>query len=105
VPLVIRSVAVWLNVFIPWDVSGMTLTVPAGPHTGKTALDGAALLLTDQRAFSNDRWANSRMHSCVTIDVAGREPAVTVTHRCDGRSRVIPSGARSSVAPAPTPGG
>jgi hypothetical protein len=79
----IRSVAVWVNVFIPWDISGMTVTVPAGPHAGKTALDGTALLLTDQRAFSNNPKASSRMHSCVTIDLSGSEPCVTVTHRCD----------------------
>jgi hypothetical protein len=82
-PAVIQSVAFWLNVFIPWDISGMTVTVPDGPHAGKTALDGPALLLTDQRAFSNDPQARSRMHSCVTIDLARIEPAVTVTHRCD----------------------
>jgi len=79
----IRSVAVWVNVFIPWDISGMTLTVPGGPHAGKTALDGSALLLTDQRAFFNNPQASSRMHSCVTIDLAGSGPTVTVTHRCD----------------------
>ena len=81
--MVVQSVAVWLNVFIPWDISGMTVSVPAGPHAGKTALDGTALLLTDQRAFSNDPRANSRMHSYVTIDLAGSEPAVMATHRCD----------------------
>jgi hypothetical protein len=81
--VVVRSVAVWVNVFIPRDISGMTVTVPSGRHAGKTALDGTTLLLTDQRAFSNNSQASSRMHSYVTIDLAGREPAVTATHRCD----------------------
>jgi len=79
----VQFVAVWLNVFIPWDIPGITVRVPSGPHAGKTALDAHTLLLTDQRAFSDDPRASSRMHSCVTIDLAGSEPAVAATHRCD----------------------
>src|SRR5438309_12117762 len=79
-----RSVTVWLNAFVPWDISGLTATVPDGPHAGKTAIADSTLFhLTDQRAFSNDPLASSRMHSRVSIDLAGSEPAVTVTHRCD----------------------
>lgn len=84
VPRAVRSVAVWLNVFIPFDVSGATVTVLDGPHAGKTALDlGSVLLLTDQRAFSRDLGAASRMHSHVGLDLSGSEPAVTIRHRAD----------------------
>ena len=84
VPGVVRSVAVWLNVFIPFDVSGAGVPVCGGPHAGKTALHiSSALLLTDQRAFSRDPGAASRMHSHVGVDLSGGEPVVTITHRCD----------------------
>jgi hypothetical protein len=84
VPGVVRSVAVWLNVFIPFDLSGETVPVCGGPHAGKSALDiGSALLLTDQRAFSRDPGATSRMHSHVGVDLSGSEPVATITHRCD----------------------
>jgi hypothetical protein len=77
-------VAVWLNVFVPFNLESAIVTVPAGPHAGKTALDlGSTLLLTDQRAFSADPRATSRMQSCVTIDLGGGEPVVSVAHRCD----------------------
>ncbi len=79
----VRSVAFWLNVFIPRDIVGLTVTVPTGPHAGKTALDGSARLLTDQRAFSSDPRASARMQSHITIDVSGSEPGVTVVQRAD----------------------
>jgi hypothetical protein len=79
-----RSVAVWLNVLVPFDIDGAIVAVPAGPHAGKTALDlGSALLLTDQRAFSADPRATSRMQSYVTIDLGEGEPIVSATHRSD----------------------
>ena len=84
VPAAVRSVAVWLNVFIPAHVLGATVTVHGGPYAGRTALDlGSVLLLTDQRAFSRDPGAASRMHSHVAIEVSGREPVVTIRHRAD----------------------
>jgi len=84
VPGAVRSVEVWLNVFIPFDVSAATVPVPGGPHAGKSALDiGSALFLTDQRAFSRDPRATSRMHSHVGVDLSGNEPIVTITHRSD----------------------
>src|SRR5215470_20228046 len=82
-PVAIRHVTFWLNAFVPRDVSGMTVTRPRGPHAGKTALEGRARLLTDQRAFSRDQDATSRMHTRVTIALQEPEPVVTVTHRAD----------------------
>jgi hypothetical protein len=73
---------VWINVFIPFDLSGATVRVRRGPHAGKSAVDiGSTLLLTDQRAFSHDPRAASRMHSYVTIDLSAIEPVVTIAHR------------------------
>ena len=83
-PGALRSVEVWLNVFVPFDVSGATVPVRRGPHAGKWALDiGSSVLLTDQRSFSRDRHAASRMHSRVAVDLAGGEPVVTISHRGD----------------------
>jgi hypothetical protein len=83
-PAAVRSVAVWINLFIPFDLSGTTVPVRRGPHAGKSAVDiGSTLLLTDQRAFSHDPRAASRMHSYVTIDLSAVEPVVTIGHRVD----------------------
>jgi len=83
-PVAVRSIAIWLNVFVPFDINGAVVTVPAGPHAGKTAVDlGSALLLTDQRAFSTDPRATSRMQSYAKIDLGEGEPIVSVTHRSD----------------------
>jgi hypothetical protein len=80
----VRSIAIWVNVFIPFDLSGSTVRVRRGPHAGKSALDiGSALLLTDQRAFSRNPDALSRMHSYVRLDVSAGEPVVTMRHRVD----------------------
>ena len=83
-PGALRSVEVWLNVFIPFDVPGPTVPVRRGPHAGKWALDiGSSVLLTDQRSFSRDPRAASRMHSRVAVDLAVDEPVVTIRHRGD----------------------
>ncbi|MCI4348490.1 MAG: hypothetical protein L3J97_07740 [Thermoplasmata archaeon] len=83
-PMAVRTVAVWLNVFVPFDINGAVVMVPAGPHAGKTALElGSTLLLTDQRAFSTDPRATSRMQSYVRIDLVEGEPIVSLTHRSD----------------------
>lgn len=66
-PTPIHSVKFWINAFIPRDVSGYTKPVPGGPHRGKTMIPGpnpvSDCYLTDQRDFSNDIHAKSRMHS------------------------------------------
>ena len=77
----IESVTFWLNAFVPRNVSGMTVTLPAGPHAGKTAIDGPVRVLTDQRAFSHDPDASSSMQTRVSIGLQGPEPTVTIAHR------------------------
>lgn len=89
--------------FIPFDPPGAIVRVPDGPHAGKAALDiGSALLLTDQRAFSRDPRAASRMHSYVRLDLSAGEPVVTIAHRvdrtiaCDRRTGAVVSESRAS---------
>lgn len=103
-PAAIRSLAVWINVFIPSDLPGATVRVRRGPHAGQSALDiGSALLLTDQRAFSRNPGAAARMHSYVRLDLSADEPAVTIGHRvdpaiaCDRRTGTVVSRLRPSA--------
>ena len=105
----IRSVKFWVNAFIPRNVPGYTMTVPAGPHLGKTMIPGPQSVgvptiqltpywfphigktwvgvsdcyLTDQREFSNDIHAKSRIHSEFRLDVTGPVPTLTQWHNCD----------------------
>ena len=83
----IRSVKVWINAFIPQNIHGYTQRVPAGIHTGKTMIPGPNPLsdcyLTDQRDFSNQIHAKSRMHSEVKVDFSGSQPIITQWHNCD----------------------
>jgi hypothetical protein len=53
-----------------------------GEFKGLTALSGSPRYLTDQRDFSNDLRASSRMHSFVKVDLAASEPVLTQRHRC-----------------------
>ena len=83
----IRSVKVWINAFIPLNILGYTQRVPAGIHTGKTMIPGPNPLsdcyLTDQRDFSNQIHAKSRMHSEVKLVFSGNKPILTQWHNCD----------------------
>ncbi len=106
----IRTIKFWINAFIPRIVPGYTLTVSAGPHTGKTMIPGPQSLrvptirptspmypprigstrvgvsdcyLTDQRSFSNGIHAKSRMHSEFTLHVGEGRPRITQWHNCD----------------------
>ena len=72
----IRTVTVWLNAFIPRDVAGLTKKVSdSGANkdssmAGKTMFDTVAGCgLTDQRSFSAEINASSRMHSEAKIDL------------------------------------
>ena len=108
--VVIKSIKFWLNAFIPKDVSGYTMTVPAGPHAGLTMIPGPTTVgvvipprpspfmffqpirkmhlgvsdcyLTDQRDFSNYIHAKSRMHSEVKIDFSASPYKMTQWHNC-----------------------
>jgi hypothetical protein len=110
-PIAIRSIKFWINAFIPRDIPFYTLTVPKGPYAGLTMIPGPANIrvpipprpspyvifqkmqvahvgfsdcyLTDQRTFSNDIHAKSRMHSEVKIEFTGPFPVMTQWHNCD----------------------
>jgi hypothetical protein len=79
----IHSITFWLNTFIPRDISGATTIVRGGEYKGLTALSSPPCYLTDQRNFSNDLRAVSRMHSWIKVDLGGLEPVLTQRHRCD----------------------
>lgn len=83
---------VWLNAFIPVDLEGAE-RVSSGPHAGKTMLSSPgpvdAWFLTDQRGFSDEPTAHSRMHSefmlaLPTCDVLRED------HCCDDTVQVDP---------------
>jgi hypothetical protein len=78
----IHTITFWLNAFIPRDVVGATAMLHDGEYKGLTALSGPPCYLTDQRDFSNDPRARSRMHSLVEINLDG-EANLTQLHRCD----------------------
>ena len=79
----VRSLTFWLNAFLPWSIPGVTTTLMKGPYTGHSAIAGPHYCLTDQRGFSSDARASSRMHSKVTIDLTKEVPTLTQEHRCD----------------------
>ena len=54
-----------------------------GEYKGLMALRSPPCYLTDQRNFSNDLWASSRMQSWVKVDLSDAEPVLTQQHRCD----------------------
>ena len=73
---VVKTVKIWMKAFIPQDILGYTATVPDGPYRGQTMIPGppfrsgpSGCFLTDQRDFSTDIDAKSRMTSIVVIDV------------------------------------
>jgi hypothetical protein len=101
----------WINAFIPGTVSGYTQSITKGTHAGKTAipLPGVARFhpgntlkprntgyLTDQRSFSGDPSASTRMRSIVTVDLTpGSCYPLTALHETSGTTEVdIASGAQ-----------
>lgn len=86
--MTIESVKFWINAFIPHTVRGYTQVVPGrGTHAGRTMIPhpilGKDCFLTDQRTFSNDIGASSRMHSEFTITFGRQLPVMTQWHHCD----------------------
>jgi hypothetical protein len=82
-PQPIKTVKVWLNAFIPSNVSGVTIPVPSGGD--RTMLAGpptTGCFLTDNRTYSENIHASSRMHSELTVDVAGPTKGLE-WHNCD----------------------
>jgi len=68
----ITTVKFWLNSFIPRDIPGQT--EPAPNHPEQTMINPRFIpgcYLTDNRGFSNDVHAYSRLHSEIVIGVSG----------------------------------
>ena len=64
-------------------MSGATAILDQGEYRGLTMLSRAPCYLTDQRNFSNELCARSRMHSFVKVDLTTSQPVLTQQHRCD----------------------
>lgn len=83
----INSIKFWINAFIPLTVTGYTKSIPGLP--GQTMIPGPGVnplsdcYHTDQRGFSNNIHASSRMHSEAKIDFSGGSPTFTQWHNCD----------------------
>lgn len=81
-----RRIRIWINAFIPKDIPG--LTKPAGGrYLGDTMIPGPVhgvsdCFLTDNRSFSSNPAASSRLHSLCDIDLAQKSVASQM-HRCD----------------------
>jgi hypothetical protein len=107
----------WINAFIPGAVAGYTQSITKGTHSGKTAipLPGVARLhpgntlkplnvgyLTDQRSFSSNPAASTRMRSIVTVDLTpGSCRPLTALHETSGTTEVdIGTGAQLGFANA-----
>jgi hypothetical protein len=105
----LRSVKFWIKAFIPRDVAGYTRAVPADvvappgiPGPRRLSRDGLTMIrgpqpwsdcyLTDQRSFSNDIEAKSRIHCEIRIDLAtvetGKLPRTTGYDHCDWTTEV-----------------
>ena len=85
-----QRLRLWLNAFIPIDLEGAEV-VKVGPHAGKTMLptpgpvDG--WFLTDERGFSSEPSAHSRMHSEIELALPGFE-VMREHHCCDDTVQV-----------------
>ncbi len=81
----VQTVRLWFKSFIPFDLEG-ALSVPAGPHVGKTMLPSPgpidAWFLTDGREFSLELGALARMHSEVELDFVNFS-LLRELHKCD----------------------
>ncbi len=92
-PCSIRTVTIWLEVFIPQSIPGVTKDVP-GSSTKQTMIEGpyasvgGDCYLTDQRSFSSDFNKSARLHSRATVELASgtivsQENFCTPTHGVD----------------------
>jgi hypothetical protein len=87
-PVDIRSIKFWINAFIPKDIPGYTRPVPGSVITmipGPVLVPGSYCYHTDQRGFSYEIHANSRMHSEARLEPRpfGAPPSMTQWHKCD----------------------
>jgi hypothetical protein len=77
------SMTFWINACIPRDIFGATRILHEGDYRGLSIVSKAPCYLTDQRNFSNEPRAASRMHSLFKLDLAASEPFLSQQHRCD----------------------
>ncbi len=65
---------IWIKAFIPGEISGYTKTVPGGTHKGEKMVPGPTPIsdcfLTDNRDFSKDIDAGSRINQIFEIDLS-----------------------------------
>jgi hypothetical protein len=80
----IHTIKLWINAFIPASFVGAQ-PISAGEHAGKRMLTTAWIVnrcfLTDEREFSADLHASSRLHSEIEIDVV-KQKMVYEFHHC-----------------------
>jgi len=94
------NLLIWINAFIPRDVSGYTFTVPAGPHAGKTAIPCPPFVatpanpncfrlgyLTDQRTFDSRPTASVRMRSIAEIQLVSPK-LLRADHQTSGTTEI-----------------
>lgn len=67
-----ESVLIWLNAFIPGTVPGGTKTISQGEFAGDTCIPAPGpfgCALTDNRSFSNDKLAKTRMRLFILVNL------------------------------------
>lgn len=79
----IHSATFWLNAFIPSDLFDATTRLADGEYRGLSILSKTPHYLTDQRSFSNEPRASSRMHSMAKINLAQGRPTLSQFHKCN----------------------
>jgi len=65
----ISNVKFWINAFIPRDVASLTKQLLGGPDKGQTVIEFFGLFHTDQRSFSSELAASSRLHIEFDLDL------------------------------------
>lgn len=110
---IVARLTFWISSFLPNSVSGYTIKIGAGAHSGKTAIPLPSLArlwpgnvlkpwstgyLTDQRGFSNSPMASARMRSLIVIETTTMTE-VSQSHKSSGTTEVdLSSGAQEGFA-------
>jgi hypothetical protein len=82
----IETISFWIRAFIPTHIDGLTVLIPK--HEPLTMIPGPIPVIsdcfhTDQRTFSIDKSASSRMYAEATVGFSGSVPNMTSRYRCD----------------------
>jgi hypothetical protein len=98
-PSACGNLLIWINAFIPGSIPGYTLTIPGGPHAGKTAIPCPIIAtpvnpncfrvgyLTDQRGFDSSPRASVRMRSIAEIQLISPQ-LVRTAHQTSGTTEI-----------------